>query len=176
MSTDLLPPNAAPQERALSLATARAGEVRVDVDKLWNPSGCPASILPWLAWALHVDEWDGNWTETQKRQVIAASFAVHKVKGTAGAVKRMAESFGAGVLITEWWQTTPQGAPHTFTALFSIPTVSADTQTSIIDAIGSVKPARSAMTAQVVQNADLPVAVPAFARFATFDRFTATLA
>ena len=175
MSNDLLPLNATPQERALSLATARVGEVAVPVADLWNPYTCPVALLPWLAWALHIDNWDAGWTETQKRQVIASSFIVHKLKGTVGAVKRVANSFGTTVLIQEWWQTTPPGAAHTFTATFSIPTAPVEQQTSIIEAITAAKPVRSQMTAQVVNNIEGSLGVPAFARLATFDRIVATL-
>lgn len=175
MSKDLLPINATPQERALSLATARAGEVAVPVASLWNPQTCPVDLLPWLAWALHIDNWDSGWTETQKRNVVASAFLVHKLKGTVGAVKRVANSFGTTVLIKEWWQTTPPGAAHTFTATFSIPTAPVEQQNSIIEAIKATKPVRSEMTAQVVNNVEGSLGVPAFARLATFDRFIATL-
>ena len=175
MSNDLLPLNATPQERALSLATARAGEFAIPNRDIWNPHTCPAALLPWLAWALHLDNWDAGWTETQKRQVIASSFIVHKLKGTVGAVKRVANSFGTEVLIEEWWQSTPQGSPHTFTATFSIPTAAIEQQNSIIEAITAAKPVRSAMTARVVNNVTGSIGVPAFARLATFDRFQATL-
>lgn len=175
MSQDLLPLNATPQERALSLATGRVVGMDIPNRELWNPHTCPVALLPWLAWALNVDDWDSNWTETQKRQILAASFIVHKLKGTVGAVKRVANSFGTTVLIEEWWQSTPQGDPHTFTATFSIPTSAVEQQESIVAAITASKPARSAMTARVINNIDGFIGVPAFARLATFDRFAATL-
>lgn len=175
MSQDLLPLNATPQERALSLATGRVVGMDIPNRELWNPQTCPAALLPWLAWALHVDDWDSGWSERQKRNVIAASFIVHKLKGTVGAVKRVANSFGTTVLIQEWWQTTPQGAPHTFTATFSIPTAVVEQQESIVAAITAAKPARSAMTAQVVNTLQANVGVPGFVRLATFDRFNVSL-
>ena len=36
---------------------------------------CPADVLPWLGWALSVDDWDQDWSEQQKRSAIAASSA-----------------------------------------------------------------------------------------------------
>lgn len=106
---DLLPPNATAQERALSLATARAGTVPMHIGKVWNPQTCPAGILPWLAWALSVDDWQSNWTEQQKRDAIAASVQVHRVKGTIGAVRRALQALGYEVLVDE-----NTGTPYTF--------------------------------------------------------------
>jgi hypothetical protein len=50
--------------------------------------------LPWLAWALSVDEWDETWTEAQKRETVAASYAVHSKKGTPYAVRHALEALG----------------------------------------------------------------------------------
>jgi phage tail P2-like protein len=106
---DLLPPNATAQERAMSLATARAGEVPMQIKQVWNPQTCPAGILPWLAWALSVDAWDSNWTEQQKRDAIEASVSVHRVKGTVGAVRRALQAIGYEVMVDE-----NTGTPYTF--------------------------------------------------------------
>ena len=86
--SDLLPPSASPQERAIASATARVGAVPVPVRDLWNPQTCPANLLPWLAWALSVDAWNSAWSEQQKRDTIAASVAVHRIKGTVGALQK----------------------------------------------------------------------------------------
>jgi phage tail P2-like protein len=112
----LLPPNATPQEAAIEAATARIGEVPVPNATLWNPATCPAALLPWLAWALSVDEWDGTWPEARQREVIAASVAVHRRKGTRGAVVAAlaAAGYGTATLIeakdlTRLGQTRPLG-------------------------------------------------------------------
>lgn len=108
-SPDLLPPNATPQERALSKTVARAGEVPMQVKQVWNPQTCPVGILPWLAWALSVDDWSADWTEQQKRDAIAASVAVHRVKGTVGAIRRALQAIGYEVIVNE-----NTGTPYTF--------------------------------------------------------------
>lgn len=79
------------------------GVVSIDngLYKLSGGTGCPYDTLPWLAWSLHVDEWDTNWTEQQKRDVIAASVAVHKTKGTIGALKRALAALGYEVTVDE---------------------------------------------------------------------------
>ncbi len=90
----LLPPNANEQERAIEAATARLGEVPVPLADLWNPERCPVSWLPWLAWALSVDEWDSAWSEQTKRDVIATSVDVHRHKGTVGALRKALVAIG----------------------------------------------------------------------------------
>lgn len=107
--SDLLPPNATPQERALSNATARVGDVPVPIRSLWNPQTCPAALLPWLAWAMSVDDWDATWTEQQKRDVIAASVEVHRHKGTIGALKAALRPLNYDVQVDE-----PASLPYQF--------------------------------------------------------------
>ncbi len=118
----LLPPNATAQESALEAATARLAEVPVPIADLWHPARCPAALLPWLAWALSVDEWHSGWDEATKRAVIAQSIAIHLTKGSVASVKRVLAlvGFPAAALI-EWWQVPPAGyvgvhssEPHTF--------------------------------------------------------------
>lgn len=110
MTADLLPPNATPQERAITISgtqtRAPGGQV---IANLWNPQTCPADLLPWLGFALSVEGWDTNWTEQQKRDAIAASVEVHRVKGTVGAVKRALQAIGYEVYINE-----ETGQPYTF--------------------------------------------------------------
>jgi hypothetical protein len=53
---------------------------------VWNPQTCPSNLLPWLAWALGVNEWDSNWPDATKRAVIAGSAALHKIKGTPQSI------------------------------------------------------------------------------------------
>lgn len=107
--SDLLPINATKQERALSLTVARAGAVPVPVGDLWDPFTCPLGVLPWLAWSLAVDPWDSTWSEGQKREAIAKSIAVHRVKGTIGALTRALEAIGYECVVND--QT---GTPYVF--------------------------------------------------------------
>ncbi|EGW22165.1 phage tail protein I [Methylobacter tundripaludum] len=92
--SSLLPPNANVHEHALDDAISRLGAVPVDIVKLWNPQTCPVAFLPWLAWALSVDEWDENWTEAQKRNTCAASYDVHSHKGTPHAIRAALSALG----------------------------------------------------------------------------------
>jgi phage tail P2-like protein len=102
MSDTLLPPNATPQEAAIDLASARIGDVPVPLDRLWNPLTCPESALPWLAWALSVDEWDAGWPEDRRRATIAQAVFVHRRKGTLASVRAALSAAGLGTAtITE---------------------------------------------------------------------------
>lgn len=94
MADDLLPPNATPAERALAGATARITDVPVPVGDLWDPWACPAALLPWLAWALSVDEWDPEWPEATRREVVARSVELHRHKGTVWSVRQALRSAG----------------------------------------------------------------------------------
>ena len=69
-------------------AVSRLSDVPVLVRNVWNSQTCPANVLPWLAWALAVNEWDSNWPEETQRAVIAASAAVHRIKGTVASIKQ----------------------------------------------------------------------------------------
>jgi phage tail P2-like protein len=93
---DLLPPNATPEERALSMATARLGlpDTALGIDTLWHPWDCPEALLPWLAWALAVDVWDAEWDAATKRSVIAFSFALRRRAGTVWAVREALKAAG----------------------------------------------------------------------------------
>jgi phage tail P2-like protein len=94
IATTLLPLNATDLEMAVAQTAARA--LPVPVNLMWNPETCPAAYLPWLAWALSVDEWDGGWAEERKREVIAASVEIHRTQGTVWAMRRALQIAGLG--------------------------------------------------------------------------------
>lgn len=92
----LLPPNASPFERSLEQGMAPYGDEReVFIDKLWRPFECPIKVLPFLAWALGVRRWDPAWPEAVRRQAVADAIAVHRIRGTLGAVRAALDEVGA---------------------------------------------------------------------------------
>ena len=100
--THLLPPNATPVEIAMDESIGDALDVPVPIRPLWDAADCPVNLLPWLAWALSVDFWDDAWPEADKRAAIAASIAIHRKKGVAGAIRNALRAAGYGeVEITE---------------------------------------------------------------------------
>ncbi|MDD5175752.1 MAG: phage tail protein I [Sterolibacterium sp.] len=111
----LLPPNATFLERAVEQSSGIT-TLPVPIGDLWNPATCPLASLPWLAWALSVDEWDQTWPEATQRAVVAAAIEIHRRKGTVGAVRQAVVVTGRQAALVEWWQMTPPGPTHTFRA------------------------------------------------------------
>jgi phage tail P2-like protein len=108
----LLPPNAVTQERTLESVIASGTDLPIPLRDLWKSDTCPVALLPWLAWALSVDEWDSDWPEAIKRSVIAQSVSIHRKKGTVHAIRRALEILGVQVELREWFEQ--HAAPHTF--------------------------------------------------------------
>lgn len=80
----------------------------------WDPYKCPAALLGWLAWAVSVDDWNPDWPEQVKRDVIASSVTVHRHKGTAYSVKHSLNSLKVKTNITEWTDNIKQSVPYSF--------------------------------------------------------------
>lgn len=112
MISRLLPPNRTPLESALADAMSLTTDPGV-IRALADSARCPAALLPWLAWAKSVDGWDEAGSEQARRALIRQSFAIHKRKGTVGAVRRALGALGVAVDFREW-HDIPGAAPHTF--------------------------------------------------------------
>lgn len=115
MINSLLPPNATKLERDLETLLAHSSDLPVAIKTLWDPWTCPASLLPWLAWANSVDDWQESWPEQIKRRVVADAFEVHRYKGTPYSVQKALDSLGVQIDIFEWWETSGSGQPGTMT-------------------------------------------------------------
>jgi phage tail P2-like protein len=113
----LLPYNSTPQEIALEAVTeARLDALPVTIKDIWNVDACPDHLLSWLAWALSVDVWGKDWTDTQKRNAIRQSAYIHKHKGTIGAVKRALSAAGFSAVLIE----QPAGNAYTFSISINV--------------------------------------------------------
>ena len=110
---DLLPSNALPSERALSLA-ARFGDdiLPEDIKKLWRPQEAPTAFLPFLAWGLHVDFWRDEMPSRAKRNLIAGSFEWHRLEGTFGAIRRICTAVFGETRVLPWYEYG--GEPYGF--------------------------------------------------------------
>lgn len=108
----LLPPNAQRVEYDLEQLSTRLQDMADPVGALWDAERIPANLLGYMAWALSVEEWDSAWGETAKRAVLKSSIAVHRYKGTRGAVITALGSLGMESAISEWFEYA--GDPHTF--------------------------------------------------------------
>ncbi|BCX42838.1 phage tail protein I [Stenotrophomonas pavanii] len=170
----VLPPNATHAERGLARAIV-ARPLPVDITALWDADRCPAALLPWLAWALSVDEWKAYWPETVKRARVRTAIAIQRRKGTWGSVRDVVAAFGGSILIREWWETQPQGAPHTFEAVMTIANQGGETATAkfVDDVIGEItrtKPVRSHFTFTQGMQSDATVGALASSHVTAFRR------
>lgn len=93
----LLPPNRTSLETALVDASALDADPG-PIATLWSADLCPAPLLPWLAWALSVDEWDDHWPEPVQRDMVRTSILLHRRKGTVWSVKTALATIGYPVL------------------------------------------------------------------------------
>ena len=153
----LLPPNATALERVVDqLFGARLANIDSAYRAWWSADGCPAADLPWLAWALSVDEWDPSWPEPVRRAQVGRAIAVAKRKGTVGGVTEVIASFGGAVVLREWWQTSPPGDAHTFELQLALSSglgaPSVGFIDSVVRAVEAAKPLRSHFTFTVAQN------------------------
>lgn len=96
----LLPLNRSPLEIAIEQALTSEqinthNHIKM-MQRIGSPLLAPVDLLPWLAWTVSVDEWQSEWTEVVKREVIAQSKTLHAHKGSVWAVKKALESVGYG--------------------------------------------------------------------------------
>lgn len=95
-AASLLPSSATRQERAIEQAIARMSELPVPLRSLHRADTCPAQLLPWLAWARGLDEWDDKWSDEAKRAVVQRSYAIHAHKGSVQSIRDVLASAGYG--------------------------------------------------------------------------------
>jgi len=103
MSASLLPPQSTDVERALEHAV-RLDDKAVPLEHIHNPLTCDPTFLPFLAWALSVDYWDDRWPLPLKRNVVAASWIVHRYKGTVFAVRHALAALEFNATVYEWFE------------------------------------------------------------------------
>lgn len=86
-SEHLLPPNATPAEQSVATITRRVDDIPAPIDVMHRPAETPAAFLPWLAWEWSLDIWNAGWSDERKRSVVAKSFDLHRLKGTAAGLR-----------------------------------------------------------------------------------------
>jgi phage tail P2-like protein len=116
----LLPPNSTPLERTLEAVGAHLLSIPVPLRTLWNAEKIDVKLLPWLAWSMGLDSWKTYWPDAVKRARTRQGIDIARRKGTAKAVRDVAQAFGAFVTIKEWWQMEPKGEPRTFNVLLTL--------------------------------------------------------
>lgn len=174
----LLPPNSTKGERALVDAIGTR-PLPVPVGDMWDADRCPADLLPWLAWALSVDDWKAYWPEHIKRSRVRSAIAIQRRKGTAQSVHDVVESFGGSLVIREWFEASPPAAPHTFDMVLTLSgndgaTTSAQFVEDVIAEVTRTKPVRSHFTFTQGVQFDDAIALANGVRAATYLRLNFT--
>lgn len=96
-----------PFERALELSVERAFSVETPVRDVINPEAAAPGLLPWIAFAVSVDNWRPDWTDAQKRAAIGVSIYVKRHKGTIGAVRAAVGAVMDGAVVREFGPAKP---------------------------------------------------------------------
>ena len=146
----LLPFNTSELEQTLEQVQARrVNAIPLPIPTLWHSETCPEPLLPWLAWALSVENWDSDWDVEIKRAVIATSVANHRQKGTLASIRRVLEAIRVRFELEEWFEYG--GEPYTFRLTTSanehweqgLPAADNEVFNTLRDVVDSVKPVRS---------------------------------
>ena len=152
MSKSLLPINASQLLKDLESSSLKATSLEALNRYITNPDLAPDNILPWLAWAVSVDDWSDNWPKVIKREMIKNSISLHQIKGTKRAIQKALEIIGVAGEIALWWELNPRMTPHSFNITAYLNDninegadviIGLDTQQKLINLIENVKPARS---------------------------------
>jgi phage tail P2-like protein len=144
VNQSLLPPNATSLLKDLESSFGGSFDLPTLNRYVLNPDLAPVNILPWLAWALSVDDWDDGWSEAVRRNVIKASIEVHRKKGTIGALKKALEAFNyENITVEEWFEYG--GDPYFFRVFFDVvePGFNVGILPQVQKVISSTKNARS---------------------------------
>jgi phage tail P2-like protein len=143
----LLPPNASKHEKDIEAVISPP--LSFPNRDIWNPDKCPEHLLPHLAWALSVDNWDSTWPVERKRQVIKDSIYIHRKKGTRDAVERVVSAIrGDDTKVTEWFEDKDNLSPGDFTVdyISTGTPVDGSELSKLVPAINSAKNVRSNLT------------------------------
>lgn len=177
--TTLLPPNATDLERALeAVIRDRIDGIAVPFRDLWSAENCPEALLPWLAWALSIDQWSPDWPIDIRRARVASAIAIQRMKGSAQSLQDLIASFGGSLAVSEWFQKEPRGVPHTFDILVTLggqaEVPSADFIDAVIAEVSRTKPVRSHFTFTLGLQARGSVGLRAVGRVMTLASLRAT--
>ncbi|WP_027794571.1 phage tail protein I [Paraburkholderia acidipaludis] len=173
----LLPPNASKHERNLAATNAAISDIDVPLRSLMNPATIRLDLLPWLAWHLGVDTWKDYWPESVKRDRVRKAIPIARRKGTAAAVREVVATFGANLVLREWFEMTPRGTPGTFDIVMTVTARNGEPATAeyvadIIAEIERTKPVRAHYTFTQGYSMQGRFGVAAAARAALYRRLT----
>ena len=132
--------------------------------------------LEHLAVQYDLSSWRSDWPLNTKRQVLKTAIADKRKKGTRGAVQRAIEAIAPITTITEWWQTSPHGTPHTFRidTLQDGEAIDAQTQADVIAQVNDAKPLRSHFDFTIAQLGGANLNFCGFVRGIGYNRIRST--
>lgn len=103
--------------------------------------------LDHIAAAWDASVWRQSWPIQIKRRILNNVILEKRKRGTLGAVKKAIETIASFTSLTEWWQETPKGTPHTFKVIASLNNyegvLESDLQEDLFGLIDDAKPVRS---------------------------------
>lgn len=121
---------------------------KVDIPSIYlRLDSLTSEQLDHMAAAWDASVWRQSWPIQIKRSVLNNVILEKRKRGTLGAVKKAIETIGSYTNITEWWQETPKGTPHTFKVIASLNNyegvLESDLQEDLFGLIDDAKPVRS---------------------------------
>ena len=114
--TSILPDNSTALERALEHAVAAALARKQSVfPSLWNPNTVPVRLLPWLAEAMGVLEWDSAAPQAEQRATLANVWQQYRHGGQRRGINKAIEPLGFNAELRPWHATA--GTPYSLLAV-----------------------------------------------------------
>lgn len=106
-----------------------------------------SEALDHLAVQWDISTWRDTWSVEKKRSILRTMFAIKSHVGTMMAVRDALSALSGTASVTEWWQKTPKGTPHTFSISVVISgfngVVTDELQEDVMSLIDEAKPCRS---------------------------------
>ncbi len=115
---DLLPSSISGDDTIIAAAQALDGvleETRAGIENVLLFSRIDEieePLLSEMAWQLHVDYWDTDFSLTTKRELIFTAIPRHRRKGTPGAIEEMLHAITGSGSVSEWFEYS--GDPYWF--------------------------------------------------------------
>lgn len=107
-----------------------------------------------LASQWHVMVWRDSWSDTIKRNVLRSTIQSLRRLGTKSAIINVLSGLKGRAELTEWFEMSPQGTPHTFNidVYQEEGFISKETFSDLVAMIDQSKPVRSQYTFKAIQK------------------------
>jgi phage tail P2-like protein len=130
---------------ALDAQLAEMNAAVGSIGEIMDVSLVDMDIVKHLTWATHVDFWDENYTDSQKRAIVRLSLRLHKRRGTPDAVEQILEDILGGGVVQEW--DAYDGRPFHFKVISNAGADDEETDRQLRAAIAWAKNRRSILDA-----------------------------